>query len=82
MENITQETIEKLISSWSGFKANYNKVNAIIEDLGNCKNDYTRTILFNAAVKILNNMGLGQTMNLTEMLKSVQSQLNDIKTQK
>jgi len=58
MDSINQETLEKMTNNWKSFATQFEKLGNLIEDMGNCKSDYTKSVLFSAVTKIAEQLGL------------------------
>lgn len=56
MEKITDEYVANITKNWNSFKNNIPKIDGIIEDIGNCKSDSSRSILVSYAIKLFDNM--------------------------
>ncbi len=56
MEKITEEYMLSITKNWLSFKNNITKIDGIIEDINNCKNDSSKSILVSYANKLFENM--------------------------
>ncbi len=58
MDNVTQETIEKISGNFKQIKTQFDKIDGIVSDLANCTSDYSKTILVSAISKLSEQLGL------------------------
>lgn len=58
MENVTQETINAIVTNFKQLKVQFDKIDGIVQDLNKCTSEYSRTLLVSAIGKFSDQIGL------------------------